>query len=129
VRGSLLDWHDLDKADSSNNEILQVSLKTLELCWKQGPDMPLAMGDYLQSVVIQDTAYVSGGYRGYSCESKYVVLKYDGSSGKWAKLPPYTAYNSALVSIDDKLVESRHWECGREKLGKLFAKAALCNLG
>ena len=66
--------------------------------------MPLAMGDYLQSVVIEGKAYIGGGFGGYGNDNEYIVMEYDSNSGEWDKLPPYIANNSAMVEINNQLV-------------------------
>lgn len=77
----------------------------LELCWRRGPDMPFATGDYLQSVMVQGTLYVGGGFGGYSDGgTEYIVMGYDTHTREWSKLPPYVACNSAMVAIDEQLV-------------------------
>ena len=84
---------------------LQVDLKLpFELSWECGPNMPFAMGDFLQSVVIQNTVYVGGGFGGFHTDNEYVVMSYDSCSGEWTKLPPYTSSTSALVAIENQLV-------------------------
>ena len=84
---------------------LQISLSLpLQLAWEHGLDLPFAMGDYLQSVVIEGKVFVGGGYGGYGNDSEYIVMEYDGQSGEWAKLPRYRACNSALVAIENHLV-------------------------
>ena len=42
---------------------LQVPLEfPLQLSWRRGPDMPFWMSGYVQSVVVEGTVYVGGGY-------------------------------------------------------------------
>ena len=36
----------------------------LQVKWTRGPDMPFGMSEYIQTVTIQDTVYVAGGYAG-----------------------------------------------------------------
>ena len=62
--------------------------------------MPFAT-DGVQCVQVQGTVYVGGGNAGYdSC----IVMTYDISAGKWAKLPPYSTYWFATTAIDNHLV-------------------------
>ena len=62
--------------------------------------MPYAMYEYVQSVVLQGTVYVGGGYS----EDRYRVLEYDTRSGKWGILPPYVTRWFAMTAIDNQLV-------------------------
>ena len=66
--------------------------------------MPFGMGDYVQSVVVQGRVYVGGGEAGYNSDDNYIVMEYDISSGKWAKLPPYRACGFAMTVINNQLV-------------------------
>ena len=59
--------------------------------------MPITMGDYVRSVVVEGTVYV-GGYPGYT------VMTYDISTGKWAALPRYRASGYAMAAINNQLV-------------------------
>ena len=61
--------------------------------------MPFEMTDYVQSVVVQERVYVGGGLAGSNHDDNYIVVEYDISSGKWAKLPPYRARDSAMTVI------------------------------
>ena len=63
--------------------------------------MPFGMAGYVQSVVVQGRVYVGGGYAGYGSD---IVMEYDISSGKWAKLPPYRACYFAMTAINNQLV-------------------------
>ena len=74
----------------------------LQLRWRRGPDMPFRMSNYVQSVMVEATVYVGGGYAGVS--SNHIVMAYDTSSGKWAKLPPYRARYFAMTVINSQLV-------------------------
>ena len=76
----------------------------LQVKWTRGPDMPFVMGDYIQSVAIQDTVYVGGGLAGYGSPNNYIVMAYNTRSWKWHQLPPYTADSFAMVVINNKLV-------------------------
>ena len=74
----------------------------LQLRWRRGPNMPFEMDYYVQSVLVQGTLYVGGGEsRG---NNKYIVMAYDISGGKWAKLPPYSAPYFAMTVINSQLV-------------------------
>ena len=64
--------------------------------------MPLGMGGYVQSVVVQGKVYVGGGHTDWS--NNHIVMVYDISSGKWAKLPPYWARGFAMTVINNQLV-------------------------
>ena len=55
----------------------------------------------IQSVQVQGTLYVGGGYGG---NNSYVVMTYDISAGKWATLPPYSTCWFAMTAIDNNLV-------------------------
>ena len=68
--------------------------------------MPFGMGGYVQSVmVVQGTVYVGGGYADWdSAANTYIVMAYDTSSEKWAKLPPYRARDFAMTVINNRLV-------------------------
>ena len=62
------------------------------------------MGDYVQSVVVEGTVYVGGGYAGFGSANDYIVMTYDISTGKWATLSPYRAMGFAMTSINNQLV-------------------------
>ena len=84
---------------------LQVPLKLpLKLSWRRGPDMPFGMSGYVQSVVVEGTVYVGGGYAGPDSNNDYIVMAYDISTGKWATLPPYRACDFAMTAINNQLV-------------------------
>ena len=75
----------------------------LQVKWTRGHEF--GMGDYIQSVTIQDTVYVGGGDAGLtSPNNNYIVMAYNTSSCKWHQLPPYTAYYFAMVVINNQLV-------------------------
>ena len=87
--------------------LTQVSLKLpLQLKWRRGPGMPFNMAGYIQydiqSVQVQGTLYVWGGYAGGN--NNYIVMTYDISAGKWATLPPYSTRRFAMTAIDKHLV-------------------------
>ena len=66
--------------------------------------MPFEMGGYVQSVVVQGKVYFGGGDTAYEIDNNYIVMEYDISSGKWAKLPPYRACGFAMTVINNQLV-------------------------
>ena len=66
--------------------------------------MPFGMDDYVQSVVVEGTVYVGGGYAGIGSDNNYIVMTYDISTGKWATLPPYRAQDFAMTTINNQLV-------------------------
>ena len=65
--------------------------------------MPVVMSDYIQSVEINDTVYVGGGYTGRD-EDEYIVMAYNTKSYKWHTLPPYSTRFFAMTTINNKLV-------------------------
>ena len=75
----------------------------LRLDWRRGPDMPFAMCDYIQSVDVEGTVYVGGGYADKT-NNMYIVMAYDTQSCKWHTLPPYSAVKFAMTTINNKLV-------------------------
>ena len=74
--------------------------------------MPFGMTGYVQSVVVQGRVYVGGGRAGYGSDDHNIVMEYDISSGKWAKLPPYRACDFAMTVINNQLVLVGGWEHG-----------------
>ena len=69
--------------------------------------MPFVMSHYIQSVQVQGTLYVGGGYHADSDDNNdhnYIIMVYDISAGKWATLPPYSTRNFAMTAINDHLV-------------------------
>ena len=74
--------------------------------------MPFGMTDYVQSVVVQGRVYIGGGYAGCRSEDNNIVMEYDTSSGKWAKLPPYRVCYCAMTAINGQLVLVGGWEHG-----------------
>ena len=66
--------------------------------------MPLVMGEYVQSVVVEGTVYVGGGGTGPGSDNHYIVMTYDISTGKWTILPPYRAQGFAMSAINNQLV-------------------------
>ena len=92
-------------AQKCHDSTLQVPLQfPLQLMWRCGPNMPFAMGGYVQSVVVQGKVYVGGGYTDMSNDDNFIVMEYDISSGKWAVLPPYRAWGFAMTVINNQLV-------------------------
>ncbi len=65
--------------------------------------MPVAMSDYIQSVEINDTVYVGGGYTDRD-ENYYIVMAYNKQSCQWHTLPPYSTREFAMTTINNKLV-------------------------
>ena len=65
--------------------------------------MPFVMSGPVQSVVVQGTLYVGGGYNNNSSLEK-LVMKYDIQSGEWATLPQYRASLFAMAVIKNQLV-------------------------
>ena len=65
--------------------------------------MPVAMGDYIQSVQINDTVYVGGGGTGRD-ENKYIVMAYNTLSYQWYTLSQYSTRGFAMTTINNKLV-------------------------
>ena len=77
---------------------------TLQMIWTRGPDMPFGMDGCIQSVTIQDTVYVGGGFADLRSPNNYIVMTYNTRSCKWHQLPPYTARYFAMVVINNQLV-------------------------
>ena len=75
--------------------------------------MPFEINEYVQSVVVEGTVYVGGGYAG--SVNNYIVMTYDISTGKWATLPPYRARDFAMTSINNQLVLVGGFEHGSGK--------------
>ncbi len=65
--------------------------------------MPAAMSNYIQSVEINDTVYVGGGYTDRE-DDKYIVMTYNTQSCQWHTLPPYSTRGFAMTTINNKLV-------------------------
>ena len=65
--------------------------------------MPFEMSNYIQSVVVQGTVYVGGGWA-TSDNDDYIIMEYDSRSGKWSRLPPYTLCYFAMTVINNQLV-------------------------
>ena len=75
----------------------------LQLDWRCGPDMPYSRSFYIQSVEVDGTVYVGGGFADKDDDS-YTVMAYDTQSCKWHTLPPYSAKNFAMTTINNKLI-------------------------
>ncbi len=65
--------------------------------------MPVVMSAYIQSVEINDTVYVGGGWTDRD-EDKYIVMAYNTQSCQWHTLPPYSTRLFAVSTINNKLV-------------------------
>ncbi len=65
--------------------------------------MPVAMTDYIQSVEINDTVYVGGGFTDRD-EDEYIVIAFNTQSCQWHTLPPYSTKRFAMTTINNKLV-------------------------
>ena len=83
--------------------IIIIQVGPPQLKWRCGPDMPFAMGGYIQSVQIQGTVYVGGGTTGGG-GGDYIVMACYISAGIWAMLPPYSARWFAMTAINNTLV-------------------------
>ena len=75
----------------------------LQLDWRRGPDMAFSMSYYIQSVEVDGTVYVGGGYATKD-EDDYTVMAYSMQSCKWHTLPPYSARFFAMTTINNKLI-------------------------
>ena len=75
----------------------------LQLDWRRGPHMPFSMSNYIQSVEVDGTVYVGGGYA-TKHEDSYRVMAYSMQSCKWHTLPPYSARWFAMTTINNKLI-------------------------
>ena len=65
--------------------------------------MPFNMCNYIQSVEVNGTVYVGGGFATKDVDG-YTVMAYDMQSCKWHTLPPYNARNFAMTTINNKLI-------------------------
>ena len=74
----------------------------LQLDWRRGPDLPLSMSIYIQSVEVGGTVYVGGGDADKE-EDGCTVMAYFMQSCKWHTLPPYSARWFAMTTINNKL--------------------------
>ena len=66
--------------------------------------MPFAMAGHIQSVMVQGTVYVGGGFVGIGSDNNFIVMAYETHSRKWHQLPPYRARDFAMVVINNQLV-------------------------
>ncbi len=91
----------------------------LELDWRRGPDMPVTMRAHIQSVKINDTVYVGGGWTDRD-EDAYIVMAYNTQSCQWHTLPPYSTSCFAMTTINNRLVVvgGRNRERSDSKLGE-----------
>ena len=82
--------------------------------------MPYGMSDHIQSVLIEETVYVGGGFASPQDRCN-VVLVYDIASGNWAELPPYENCYFGMSKIDNQLVLVGGWKdhVRSKKLGVL----------
>ena len=62
--------------------------------------MPFQIVGYVQSVVVQDIVYVGGGVAG----NDRVIIEYNTSSAKWARLPSYQLHSFGMTVINNQLV-------------------------
>ncbi len=65
--------------------------------------MLVTMSEYIQSVQINDTVYVGGGWPD-KVENAYIVMAYNTQSCQWHILPPYSTMLFAVTTINNKLV-------------------------
>ena len=78
--------------------------------------MPLGMVGYIQSVVVKRRVYFGGGHVENDDDDDYVIMEYDISSEKWAKLPPYRVCHFAMAVIGSQLVlvgGEQHRHCSK----------------
>ena len=75
----------------------------LTLKWRKGKDTPIKMSTSVQSVVIGDSVYVSGGDTSSDCDG-CTVLKLDFQQEEWTRLPLYFSKWFALTSLNDQPV-------------------------
>ncbi len=65
--------------------------------------MPVAMNGCIQSVQINNTVYVGGGWT-YRDEDAYIVMAYNTLSCQWHTLPPYSTKGFAVTTVNSKPV-------------------------
>ncbi len=65
--------------------------------------MPVAMSGCIQSVEINDTVYVGGGFTDKG-EDIYTVMTYNTQSCQWHTLPPYSTWGFAMTTFNNNLV-------------------------
>ena len=75
----------------------------LQLDWRRGPDIPFSMYRYIQSVEVEGTVYVGGGWTDRE-EDRHTVVAYNPQSCNWHALPPYSTTWFAMTTINNKLV-------------------------
>ena len=80
----------------------------LQLYWRRGPDMPFSMSTYIQSVEVDGTVYVGGGYAEKD-KDNYIVMAYNMQYCKWRTLPPYNVKWFAMTTINNKLILVGGW--------------------
>lgn len=82
----------------------------LQLSWRSSPDMPFAMGNYVQSAAVHGRIYVGGGDAEDKSSEKNMsehdrtVMEYSTATEKWEVLPQYTTSYFAMTVIDQQLV-------------------------
>ena len=77
----------------------------LNLRWKQSKDMPVIVGSYTYSVVLQGKVYVSGESASSSSQTvPYTVIEYDPHSDEWCPLPEYKAMLFGMAVLNGQLV-------------------------
>ena len=81
---------------------------SLQLDWRCGPDIPFSMHDHIQSVEVEGTVYVGGGWTRRK-EDRHTVMAYNPQSYNWHALPPYSAEAFAMTTINNKLVLVGGW--------------------
>ena len=75
----------------------------LSLKWRRGKNIPIRMGNTVQSVVIGDFVYVGGGHAGND-HDRCTVMKLDLQRDEWTRLPQYSAKFFAVISHANQLV-------------------------
>ena len=76
---------------------------SLELTWERGPDVPFAMTNYAQSVMVHGRLYMGGGVASLCSKKNFVVNYYNITSGKWGQLHKYEAQYFAMTAINNQL--------------------------
>ena len=62
--------------------------------------MPFGMSGYVQSVQVQGTVYIGGGYG----DNIHTIMAFDLNTSNWSRLPPYRAHRFAMTVINKSLV-------------------------
>ena len=75
----------------------------LSVKWRRGKDVPIRMGDTVQSVAIGRSVYVGGGWA-FFYRNSCTVMKLDLQSDEWTKLPQYSVKYFAMTSFANQLV-------------------------